>query len=292
MKQLRVQWRIGNECNFKCGYCHPSLYGGNQPFKPSYDLTQGIRNLDYSTEDFDLVAIELQGGEVTSSDHVRDIIKNTVSSKVKFSLHTNASADLDWWQASIGNFQKLVLAWHPKIDSEHFKSVVNLAKTNNIDYVAVINAENLEPAWSRAVEIHQALLDSNCVSIFKTLFANYQMGNNKFLSYNEHQWDYYTRYNQIEVPKELPVEFQIKHVEDNLYDNYFGHLCWAGCDQIVIDYRGDVFRGWCHSSLQSMGNIIQGPIYLDENPKVCPVKICKNAFDKEAKKSKNSWGLS
>jgi hypothetical protein len=122
------------------------------------------------------------------------------------------------------------------------------------------------------------------------LFSNHNKGNDKFLNYNVDQWSYWLELNKIEAP-EAPVETQIKWVEDRLYNNYKGHLCWAGVEQIVIDYFGYVYRGWCHAN-GGFGNIFEGPIVLDKQPTVCPRTACKNTFDQLSKKSSNSWGFS
>jgi hypothetical protein len=62
-------------------------------------------------------------------------------------------------------------------------------------------------------------------------------------------------------------------------------------EQIVVDYFGFIYRGWCHAH-GSLGNIFEQAVTLDEKPRVCPYTICKNPFDKKARKSENSWGLS
>jgi hypothetical protein len=281
---LKVQWRAGNGCNFHCGYCHPSLYSGSEPYRDYYTLKQGLLNLKDSTGAYDFVDIELQGGEPTISEEIRLLITKKISPKFKYTLHTNASADIGWWQQSISLFEKLVLAWHPKVNDNHFKHVVELAKENKVDYGIVINADHTDESWSRAVEMFEYFTANQHYAQFKTLFSNYQKGNDKFMPYTNEQWAYYLKVNRI-------PEVQINEVEVKLYDNYLGNLCWAGVDQIVIDYHGNVFRGWCHSGGVSLGNIYTNAIELINTPSVCPMSLCKNAFDKQAKKSKNSWGM-
>lgn len=281
---LRVQWRTGNICNFQCGYCHPSLYGGSDPFKDYQTLRQGLLNLKDSTAGYDIVNIEFQGGEPTVSLDIRNLIKQVISEKFKYTLHTNASAEIAWWEQSIKSLAKVILAWHPKIDDEHFKLVAKLAKDSGIEYAVVINAENHNPNWNRAVNMFEYFTANKYYPQFKVLFANYQRGNDTFLPYDNDQWAYHLKVNRI-------PEVQIKQAETMLYDNYLGNLCWAGVDQIVVDYRGNVFRGWCHSSGKPIGNIYKETLLLSKNPEVCPMNICKNAFDRQAKKSKNSWGM-
>jgi len=281
---LKVQWRAGNSCNFQCGYCHPSLYGGSEPFKDYYTLKQGLINLKDSTDLYQQVNIELQGGEPTVSDEIKILISKPISEKFRYTLHTNASAEIAWWESSINYFSKLILAWHPKANDEHFKRVAELVRNHNIDYGIVINAESTNPNWNKAVAMYEYFKSNHYSVQLKTLFLNYQRGNDKYMPYDDAQWDYYLSANNI--PK-----VQIKEAEVKLYDNYLGNLCWAGVDQIVIDYHGNIFRGWCHSSGAPMGNIYKNPIVLSNTPEVCPFGTCKNAFDRQAKKSINSWGM-
>jgi hypothetical protein len=217
-----------------------------------------------------------------------DTLTDKSARRFKYVITTNSSADLSWWQDAISNLAGVTLAYHPGyIDNAHFLSVLDLLKRNNIPYSITINAP--PSRWDEAIVMYEKLQPDPHVAL-KALFANHARGNNVFLEYNEEQWKYYTSVNNIETIDDQPLESQIQWVEQHLYNNYKGHLCWAGIDQIVIDYFGYVYRGWCHAH-GSLGNIHTGPVQLDTKPKVCPYYICKNAFDQEAKKSNNSWGL-
>jgi hypothetical protein len=204
-------------------------------------------------------------------------------------LTTNASADLTWWEQSAPNFNNVILAYHPQIDTQHFKDVVSLLNDRAVPIGVVINAHNDAERWDKAVELYEFYKQSNIYLTFKTLFSNYQQGNDKFFAYTDEQWNYYTQANSLTVPEDT-VEAQINWVEDHLYNNYKGHLCQAGVSQIVIDYFGYVYRGWCHAH-GGLGNIFDGPIKLDVTPRVCPREKCKNSFDQLAAKSEKGWGF-
>jgi sulfatase maturation enzyme AslB (radical SAM superfamily) len=288
LNKLSIQWQIGNQCNFRCDYCHPDLYGGSNPFLDYERFTQGLANLEQSVGAYDAIEIEFQGGEPTISTAIRNKIVSD-DTRYRYVLTTNASADLEWWTKAAPKFNKLLLAYHPdKVSDDHFKQVVDLAKQHVPDLVVVVNAPN-DNRWSKAVSMYEHYKGNTPVQL-KALYANYQTGNDKFLAYTQEQWDYYTLANRIEVPKEQPVEHQIQWVEQRLYNNYYGHLCWAGVNQIVIDYFGYVYRGWCHAN-GGFGNIFDKPVALDASPRPCPKDLCKNAFDQQSKKSENSWGM-
>lgn len=288
VKQLDVQWQIGNECNFKCGYCHPDLYGGSNPFLTGERFDTAFNNLVDSTKDYDKVVVEFQGGEPTLNVSVRDRLAEN-NPRFKYIISSNGSADFAWWQQAMPNLEKLILSYHPMCDVVHFKSVVALAVDTGTDYSIVVSADPNN--WAIAVSVYEDLKECGDVTL-RPLFANYGKGNDKLLDYNEEQWIYLRTVNEIWTPvEEEPVEVQIHWVEDHLYNNYLGHLCWAGVDQIVIDYFGYVYRGWCHA-YESFGNIFNDPVVLDAKPRVCPKTVCKNLFDQQARKSEEGWGLS
>jgi sulfatase maturation enzyme AslB (radical SAM superfamily) len=286
LTKLTIQWQIGNQCNFRCDYCHPDLYGGSNPFLDYDQFQKGLNNLDLSVTNYDLVEIEFQGGEPTISTSVRNKIIDS-DNRYRYVLMTNASADLEWWAKAAPKFNSITLAYHTLTDINHFCRVVDLLKANNVAMNIVVNADPNN--WSNAVNVHKQFKDSTATE-FRALYANYQRGSNVFLNYDQEQWAYYTEVNKIAVPEDQPVEVQIQWVEQNLYDNYKGHLCWAGVDQIVIDYFGYVYRGWCHAH-GAFGNIFDSSVVLDAKPRACPRDLCKNLFDQQARKSNNSWGI-
>jgi len=287
LTKLAVQWQIGNQCDYKCDYCHHNYHDGSNPFLSHEKFLTAITNLSESVS-HDLIVIEFQGGEPTNCDPVRDAIANP-NNRFRYVLTTNASQSLDWWNKAVKNLVGVFIAYHPEYCSpEHFKQVVSIVKNSGIEYSIIINAHPKQSRWQDAVNMYE-LFKHEPIQ-FKALYANHEKGNNKFFDYNKDQWDYYTRVNNIHPPKEDPVETQIQWVEKRLYNNYKGHLCWAGIDQIVIDYFGYAYRGWCHAH-GSIGNVFESRIEIDTKPKVCPYILCKNGFDLLAKKSENSWGL-
>ncbi len=288
LTKLAVQWQIGNQCNYRCDYCHHNYHDGSNPFLSYENFQSAIKNLADSVS-HDLIIIEFQGGEPSICPPVRDAIAEP-SSRFKYVISTNASQSIDWWSKAVNNLVGVILSYHPEYcDPQHFKDVVSVVRVSGIEYSITVNAHPKDSRWSDAVDMYEDLKQQHPVH-FRALFANHERGNNKFFDYNTEQWDYYTRVNNIHPPKEEPVETQIQWVEKRLYNNYKGHLCWAGIDQIVVDYFGYAYRGWCHAH-GSLGNIFEGLITMDTKPKVCPYSLCKNAFDLLAKKSENSWGL-
>jgi len=291
MNSLAIQWQIGNECNFRCDYCHPDCYDGSNKFIDYDKFQKGFTNLQASVDAYDLIEIEFQGGESTVSKAIRDKLCSDTDPRYRYILTTNASADLNFWKAAAPNFKHVTLAWHSSdMVFSHFNEVVNVLRDNGTSFNIVVNAPSRQLVWDGAKNVYEYYLSQQVPVKFKALYTNYQRGNDKFMPYTEEQWNYYTRVNNIQPPKEQPVEVQIEWVQDRLYNNYKGHLCWAGVNQIVINYLGFALRGWCQAD-GSFGNVFEQPLVLDAKPRVCPKDLCKNLFDQKAHKSNNSWGF-
>jgi hypothetical protein len=122
------------------------------------------------------------------------------------------------------------------------------------------------------------------------LYSNFTRGNNQYLKYSNEQWAEYYSTQGVDIHNQQQVETTIEFKRVNHLNNYYGHLCWAGYNQIVIDNFGDVYRGWCKSN-NSLGNVYRHDVVLDKQPYPCPKTQCKNGFDLQAHKSKGSWGI-
>ena len=291
MKTLKIQWQVGNQCNFRCGYCHHDYHDGSNPFLDHETFNRAFSNLKESVVNHDRVILEMLGGEPTISKSVREAIANPQDPKFRFNITSNGSADLDWWSRAAPNLDIVILAWHHLGNTDHFLQVLDLLSATHdcTRLVPIINALPDDDKWAEAVYLHETLKAKGFSSKIKILFANHNQGNDKFMRYNQDQVVYYCRENNIRIPSD-PLKYSLPAMEASLYTEYKSHLCWAGVDQVVIDYFGYVYRGWCMVG-NSYGNIFDKPVVLDASPRVCTRLLCKNGFDQQAKKSEKSWGL-
>lgn len=290
MKPLKIQWQIGNQCNFRCDYCHGDYHDGSNPMLDHEQFLKAFNNLKNSVTSHNEVHLEFLGGEPTISRAIREIIIKCDDPRFKFDLTTNGSADLDWWKRASKNLNVVTLAWHSVGDTQHFLNVVDLLSEHKpiTALPIVINADPWVMKWSRAVDIYTQLKHRGLNVKLKLLFANHNKGNDKYLKYSEEQFNFWAKENNISIPEQ--EQKPIQWVENQLYTDYKGHLCWAGVDQIVIDYFGYVYRGWCRVG-SSYGNVFDRTFKLDSNAKICTRVLCKNGFDQQAEKSEKGWGL-
>ena len=252
-------------------------------------FSQVLNNLLLSAIDHETIYLELLGGEPTISRAVRHAIVNPVSEKLKFNLTTNGSADLEWWANAAPNLDTVILAWHSKGDTEHYIKVAELLNSyEHLHLTICINALN-DNTWADAYFLYQDFKSKGYHCEYKVMFKNHNNGNDKFLPYTTEQMVFFAKENGYSVPDD-PAKYNLPDFEASLYKTYSSHLCWAGVDQIVIDYFGYVYRGWCMVG-NGYGNLFDGTISLDKTPRVCNRLLCKNGFDQQAKKSEKSWGI-
>lgn len=249
-----------------------------------------LEHIRQSTESYDEISLEFLGGEPTISRAVRSAIAYPIDPKFKYNITSNGSADLEWWAKAAPNLDIIMLAWHYLADEEHFKKVVELlGKTHDRAHL-VVTVNAYPQFWDRSVEMYEWLNANGYNGKIKILFSNHNKGNDRYYrSYSPDQVVFFCKENGLPLPDD-PAKYSLSDMEAQLYTDYKSHLCWAGVDQVVIDYFGYVYRGWCMVG-KGYGNVFDGPIKLDTNPRVCTRVLCKNGFDQGAKKSEKGWGL-
>lgn len=285
-EKIRFEWNLGNSCSFNCTYCHIELKDGRNPFPNLDRLIPAFAHLKEQTRDFLSVQIEITGGEPSESEALRFIIENNTDERIKFKLISNASADLQWWKSIKNSLYGAQLTYHNISNFDHFFDVVQELKKINPRLIIPLTPET----WMKQKQVYDILRNLNFDVHLQMLYSNFTRGNNQYLKYTQEQWNEYYHTQGVDPTKKDQVVQTIEFKRVHNLNNFFGHLCWAGVDQLVIDNFGDVWRGWCKAD-GPMGNIYNQTINLDRHPRVCPRSQCKNGFDLQARKSENSWGI-
>jgi len=278
--ELKIQWNIGNDCNYNCGYCHTDLKNGSNPFPNLDKLRVGLDNIVGQTQPVSLIQLELTGGEITQSPAIKEFLVTKIP-KINFRIYSNGSADVAWWEEIGPNLYQIDLTYHPSSDLTHFVSVVRAINKIAGEGLNIIIAAPHDD-WDKAIQAYVELKSFN--PTLQMLYSNFARGNNNYFGYTKSQWSQFRTLSGIE-------EFKTKEFKKvHRLNNFYGHLCWAGVEQIVINNFGDVYRGWCFSGT-SLGNIFNNTFVLDAKPKPCPKNQCNNGFDLDVRKSEQSWGM-
>ena len=314
---IRIQWNMGNSCNYECEYCPPILHNGSKPWLSKQQYIDAISRLSMHYNALDKqTEYELIGGEVTVIPGFEDIIKTISEHNSTSIVYTNASRTVNWWSKAKHFMDSVVLTYHPQSqDSEHFKAVINEIK----DYVHIdINIAGIGGDVLRLGEFVEELRDlfKDCqhnrydnVSIcVKTMYKKLLGRNSKQETY----WEYTDAEQEVlQRPGIKPMPIELQHqsehnqseevVEDTswmtefLYEdgsakyvqshqiidqelnNFKGMKCHLGFESLNIDANGEMYSSWCGAV--NFGNVGSADWQLPETKTICPLDYCNNISD-------------
>lgn len=128
--RLRIEYMVGNYCNYQCWYCGPYANGGDTRWH--HDYTQLIKNfchlLDfYEKNGKNKFEINILGGEPSIWPDVAKFARDLKSKyNVKITMTTNGSRTLRWWNENADAFDKILFSYHQKeADLMHFINVLD-----------------------------------------------------------------------------------------------------------------------------------------------------------------------
>lgn len=279
-----INWSIGNTCNFNCEYCPDILKSGSISLPDTNKFADAFKLV---FEKFDHLEIQISGGEPTIFPGiVAALEKITPHPNKKIRIESNGSQSLSWWETNKLFFQSVDLSYHQgPMSLEHIISVAKILQSAGA--AVNIRVPTTDVNWENSIKALNTVKANDIEASLQLLYTNFTKGNNQYYPYTDRQmhWYYDSKgINNTDVPQ--TVEFR----RQNNLNNYLGHLCWAGIDQLVIDKFGYVFRGWCEQG-GYLGCIFEDDVQWPEKPIVCRRNQCSNGFDLLAKKSNNSWNL-
>lgn len=286
-KTLKVNWSLGNTCNLDCSYCPAELKDGTTPFPTIEVLRPAFALLLEQARAFSLIQLDISSGEPTASEALKILMLENTSPAINFKLQSNGQAELSWWEQIAPKIYSLELTYHPHTDLDHFVEVVKLTKSKGN---VLVKVPHTVEQWEHCQRAHDLIKSLGVNTSRQLLYKNFTKGNNQYLDYTEEQWDTYYKSIGINPKVTAQVQSTVEFKRTNLLLNYYGHLCYAGYSQIIVDSFGYVYRGWCKSN-GHMGNLYDGSFKLDPSPRPCPKQQCTNGFDLAAPKSEKSWGM-
>ena len=311
--RLRIQWNMGNSCNYSCEYCPPILHDGSKPWLKTEVYIDTIERLNMHYNALNKVLdYELIGGEVTVIPGFEDIIRKIHDLGSSSVVYTNASRTVNWWSKAKHYMDGVVLTYHPLTqDKQHFINVVNEIKdhvTIDINIAGVsgqMNELGLFVEELRNLFLNCDRNNYNHVSIcVKTIYKK-MLGKN---SKQETYWPYSEQ--ELEVlqrPGVKPMPEPEQHIQEHhepdptawmtefLYDdgskkyvqshqiineglnNFKGMKCHLGFESLNIDANGDIYSSWCGAV--SFGNISNKDWSLLATKPTCPFDYCNNISD-------------
>jgi sulfatase maturation enzyme AslB (radical SAM superfamily) len=274
---------LGNNCNYNCSYCLDIFKKGDHPFPDDELFLEISKDIIYHYDDLGRdVVFEFMGGEPTLIDKIPQFGKRLHNFPTNITLKTNGSASLAWWEESRRYLTEVIISVHREFaDIEHIKNVVQLLQNNEtshpINLTVLFPVTLKQDSWEWGLHNVRKFKKRYGVGELQLLYSNFGRGSNMYLPYKEHQWDQYYKLKGLTRTVDPDPSIILK------YPSYKDKTCHAGLDTLVIDSKGNVFRGWCMQG-GKIGNIYEMPVDWPKDTIVCKKESCVNGFDRIAQK--------
>lgn len=299
-----VNWNLGNMCNFKCSYCPSILNDGSFGWNDFEVIQRFIDEciMHYAPRK---VYFEFTGGEVTLwKDFVKcaEYIKSTGND---IGFISNASRTIRWWEQNKDKFDHVCLSFHAEhSDPEHFLQVVEIMSKVCRTHVNVMMHYDDE-LWPVCQDVSERVIEIQDISLaLQPLIIDF--GEELYgyedwqIEYIDRQWHtlgskikhtrdhsktlYRGSMDMIDDVNDLKQTSSAHRFINDKTNNWRGWHCWAGIEQIVIDFDGSIMRGWCRVG-GTFGNIKKpGEISWPTRPVLCTKSMCHCNFDIMTKK--------
>jgi len=292
---FRIDLYVGNICNFQCWYCWPESHRGDIKW-PNYDLL--VNNLshllDYYIENTNKkkFQIAMLGGEVIHWPEFINFIKHFKEKyNCIFSIHTNASKKLEWWESAAKYLDVISISHHEKFSNvSHNRNVADYLYSKNV----MVNMQvMMDPTcWDKCIESVNYYKDSKhrwSIRQSEIIHSsiNYTTEQKKILQTlrprSTSPW-FHLRNNKVPASKVSVIDStQKKHkiadhalVLDRL-NNFRGWECDVGVDWLNIKPDGTI-SGICGNKLYDQTvvyNIFDKDFSVSFQPNITPT-VCQS----------------
>jgi len=288
-----VNWCLGNTCNFSCSYCPANLHDGSNPWPTPETIKNFILKVK-ETHPNKKLYFEFTGGEVTLYKHFIDICQFCTEQGVRVGLISNGSRTLRYWEENKQYFDHVCLSFHPEFgDSEHFIEVVKILNNTVRTHVNIMmSPEKFDYCYEIADKIK--LLGNISMALqplihdFGEVLYDYTPEQkqiidrqheliSKYIKFDK-SFDYYRGAMKMLYPNDTSLVASAHRFINEKANDWSGWDCYAGVEQLIVDQRGAIFRGWCKEG-GLLGNIVDPDLSLPTEPVRCTKKMCHCNFD-------------
>lgn len=298
-----VNWNLGNMCNYSCSYCPSILNDGSFGWN-DFEVVKSF--IDKVAEHYAprSVYFEFTGGEVTLwKDFVKcaEYIKS-IGHDIGFI--SNASRTIRWWEKNKYSFDHVCLSFHPEhAEPDHFFEVVKIMSEQCRTHVNIMGHTDPD-LFQKGVDLSNKLADDieNISMAFQPLVVDF--GEVRYPYTDKQQTIFDDQFKLFGSRVKHTKQFKLYRGSMDMHDtvnnlkqntsahrfiadntnNWKGWDCWAGVEQIIVDFNGSVWRGWCRVG-GSFGNIKDPQnVNFPKLPVRCNKSYCHCNFDIMCKK--------
>jgi MoaA/NifB/PqqE/SkfB family radical SAM enzyme len=240
------------------------------------------------------VYFEFTGGEVTLNKYFVDICQYCTTLGARVGLISNGSRTLRWWEENKKYFDHVCLSYHPEFsNADHFLDVIKILHNDARTHVNIMmspaefdkcyvvatkvkNIENISMALQPLIhDFGDKLFDYTPAQL--TVF---EKQHELFVKHIQHtkSFEYYRgAMKTVEHDGTMKASSAHRFISESTND-WSGWNCYAGSEQIVINFDGEIYRGWCKVG-GKIGNISDANIQIPTTPVVCNKTMCHCNFD-------------
>ncbi len=288
-----INWCLGNTCNYACSYCPEGLHNASTKWPSSETVIQFIDRALAHYKGKKLY-FEFTGGEVTLWKDLVPVATYLRSVGCKIGIISNGSRSLDFFARIVESIDHICLSFHPEsADKEHFHSVVEYCAERvrtHVNFMMEITHFDSTIEFSKRVKdipnisvAVQPLVKDLVGEIYPYSDAQLQMMNTqheylvKHIKYTRSLEYYRGAMAMVDDGGRKTVMAPHRFISsDN--NSWQGWECYVGLEQIVIDMKGVVYRGWCKVG-GTIGRIDDVNLALPSKPILCNKERCHCNLD-------------
>jgi MoaA/NifB/PqqE/SkfB family radical SAM enzyme len=288
-----VNWCLGNTCNFSCSYCPKSLHDGSTPW-PSLDVIKNFISKVKEAHPNKKLYFEFTGGEVTLYKHFTELCQFCSEQNIKVGLISNGSRTIRYWDENKQYFDHVCLSFHPEFsDAKHFIEVIKSLNNHVRTHVNIMmSPEKFDSCFEVANTIKElgniSMALQPLIHDFGEVLFDYTPEQHKILQQQydlitrhikfDRSFDYYRGAMKLVYPDgQHSVSSAHRFIGEKTND-WSGWDCYAGVEQLIVDQRGCIFRGWCREG-GLIGTIYDQDLNLPSQPVRCTKTMCHCNFD-------------
>lgn len=245
---IAVTWQVNNYCNFKCSYCNPGNWAGENPNNGNLDLY--IHNLSviidkYKQEGYKHFKFFFSGGEPTAWRNFIPICEwlHEELPRATLAVNTNLSRPLAWWEKHYHLFDDIVASFHVEFANKERYTENSIFLCDKVNYLSSKMLMHDDRFWEVA-EFGNSLKEvmPNYFLEWTPLFDE--------MSPNAGPWHYddpkkteFLKNNttEIKLTKPKPSKRTTMTVSYNRYDDGSTEVC--NSNEVIVA-GNNFFRGW------------------------------------------------
>ena len=248
---VAITWQVNNFCNFKCSYCNPGNWAGENPNNGNLDLY--IKNLEsivktYTDAGYKNFKFFFSGGEPTAWRNFIPICE-WLYKELPFAtlaVNTNLSRPLDWWKKHHYLFDDIVASFHVEFANKERYKENSIYLCDKVNYLSTKMLMHDERFWEVVEYAEDLKMDMpNYFIEWTPLFDE--------MSPNAGPWEYkdpkkteflatHSCEMQQTIPK--PGKRSYRNVSYNYYRGDNDHFTNPTNSNDIIINRQNFFEGW------------------------------------------------